>query len=990
MAWYLLAAAELAFITGDTSYNILTDLLHQDNPFPSVADLFYLSTYPLFAAGIFLIIRARSSSRDLPSLIDAVIITTGIGLLSWVYLIVPNFQADGLDGLQRATSVAYPVGDVMILALLARLIAGGGLRFASMRLLVAGVTGLLVADGLYGLIQLNGSWQIGGPVDLGWATFYLAWGGAALHPSMRRLSDVAPLASVGIGRVRLAVLASASLIAPGVLFIESQMHRSIPATTVAVFSAALFMLVLARMWGILAAHQQLVGRERALRAVSDSLVVARGLPDIYQAALTSATSLVGAEALTSASVYIDDPDSVGCVAYAGTSPETGDEAGRWEVARAGGRLSSSGTVSVNPLRYDGQDLGMLITEGRSCLTVDQHEALSTVASQVALAVVSARLVEELGQRKVQEQFRAMIQNASDVIVVVDESVRITYATPSLERELGHRVDDLLGTPLSALLHPDESAMANALISGMAGRSSPAPSLADWRLRHADGRYVFFEVLTSTLSEDSGVVGFVLTMRDVSERRMLEQQLMHQAFHDTLTGLPNRALFQDRVEHSLTRAARSGSVIAVVMVDLDDFKVVNDTRGHAAGDAMLVEVARRLQLMLGASTTVARLGGDEFAILLEDLEDLGGGSRGRDLIERVMSPFRAPFVVESEELVVSASIGVAVSGGGERVLTFTELLRDADLALYAAKEQGKGRVEMYHDDLHTRMVNRVNQRSELSSALETGQFELRYQPIVLIDTGEILGSEVLVRWQHPLRGEVSPAEFIPLSEETGQIIELGRWVLDRACQQWRAWADLGHVSHRLSVNVSARQLQEAGFADEVSATLRRHAMPPTALVLELTESVFALDSSIILEQLTVIADTGVHLAVDDFGTGYSSLAYLQRFHVHELKVDKSFVDGLGTDNPDDGALTSAILSMAQSLRLEVVAEGIERTAQRDQLWSMGCGLGQGYLYSRPVPADELLALLTSGEPLGPAPAISGGTSVARLRLPAPIARMPGVG
>jgi len=418
------------------------------------------------------------------------------------------------------------------------------------------------------------------------------------------------------------------------------------------------------------------------------------------------------------------------------------------------------------------------------------------------------------------------------------------------------------------------------------------------------------------------------------------------------------------------------------VDLDDFKVVNDTRGHLAGDAMLAEVGARLQLTMRASTTVARLGGDEFAILIEDLDD---GSPIRGLTERIMQPFRTPFIVESEELVVSASIGVVFSGGRDLTLNFIELLRRADLALYAAKEQGKGRVELYHDDLHTRMMTRLTQRSELSQAIETGQFELQYQPIVLIDTGEIVGSEVLVRWRHPRRGLVMPSEFIQMSEETGQIVELGRWVLDRACAQWRVWADQGHVSHRLSVNVSARQLQQAGFADEVRSVLRRHGMPSAALVLELTESIFALDASMILEQLTVIANLGVKIAVDDFGTGYSSLSYLQQFRVDILKVDKSFVDGLGTGNPDDGALASAIVSMAHSLRLEVVAEGIERISQRDELWSMGCGRGQGYLYSKPVPPDELLALLARAEPLGNPGTASHGSSIAPLPIPVPIVR-----
>ena len=986
LAWYLLAVAELTFVAGDTSYNVLTEVMHQDNPFPSVADLFYLLTYVFIAAGIFLIIRARSSSRDIPSLIDAVIITTGLGLLSWVYLIVPNFQADGLDWLQRAVSVAYPVGDVMILAMLARLVAGGGLRFGSMRFLFAGALGIMGADVLYGLIQINGVWQIGGPVDIGWALFYATWGAAALHPSMCRLTDVAPLAGIGVGRVRLALLALASLIAPGVLLVQSGRHTNVDATTVAtvaVFSAALFVLVLARMGGIVGAHQQSVVRERALRSSSEALVAAQGLQDIYRAALAGVTSLVGGPALRGAWVYLAGSEAIRCVANLGTTPAPPDEEAFWDAAQGGGYLSQSGAVSVNPLRYDLQDRGMLITEGKTALTVDQHRALSTLASQVALAVVSATLAEELRQRQSQEQFRGMIQNSSEIIVVVDNCGRIKYGTPSLERELGHPVGELLGTPLADLLHPDEVVMADALISGMASRSSQAPSVLDWRVRHADGRYLSFEVLTSNLLDDSSVTGIVLTMRDVTVRRALEQQLTHLAFHDTLTGLPNRALFQDRVEHALARAVRRGSTLALAMMDLDDFKVVNDTRGHGTGDAMLCEVARRLEMTFRSSTTIARLGGDEFAVLVEDLDDK---LQARHLTERILEPFRTPFVLDGEDLLTSASVGVAFSGGSEAALNFTELLRCADLALYAAKERGKGRVEVYHDDLHTRMLSRATQRSELSKAMASGQFEMHYQPVVLIDTGEIVGSEALIRWQHPTRGLVMPAEFIAMAEETGQIIELGRWALDRACTQWRVWADQGHASHQLSVNVSARQLQDSSFVDEVRSVLLRHDMNPDALVLELTESIFALDGPKIMDQLSMIRDLGVRLAVDDFGTGYSSLSYLQRFQIDEVKVDKSFVDGLGSGNADDGALANAIVSMAHSLRLEAVAEGIENAAQRDELWSMGCRLGQGYLYSRPVPPEELLRLLNLDRPLGSASPSPGGASVARLRTPAPIVRL----
>jgi diguanylate cyclase (GGDEF)-like protein/PAS domain S-box-containing protein len=986
LPWYLLATAELTFITGDTSYNVLTQVMHQDNPFPSVADLFYLLTYVFIIAGIFLIIRARSSSLDLPSLIDAVIITTGLGLLSWVYLIVPNFQVDGMDWLQRAISVAYPVGDVMILAMLARLVASSGLRFWSMRLMVTGAVCLMGADVLYGLIQINGVWKVGGPVDIGWALFYATWGAAALHPSMRRLTDVTPVASVGVGRVKLTLLAVASLIAPGILLTQAVRYTHVDATTVAtvaVFSATLFVLVLARMSGIVGAHQQSVVRERALRTSGEALVAAHGLQDIYLAALAGVISLVEGPALKGAWVYVAESEGIGCVAKSGASLGQLDEGTLWAAARDGGCLSHSGTVSVNPIRYDLQDRGMLITEGQGALTVDQHHALATLASQVALAMVSATLAEELSQRQNQARFGGMIQNASEIILVVDGSGLITYGTPSLERELGLVISELEGTPLADLLHPDEVAMADALLSGVARRSShSAPSVVDWRVRHADGRYLFFEVLTSNLLDDLNVTSVVLTMRDVTQRRALEEQLTHQAFHDPLTGLPNRALFQDRVEHALARASRRDTTLALAMIDLDDFKVINDTRGHGVGDTMLCEVSRRLEMALRSSTTIARLGGDEFAVLIEDLTDT---SQARHLTERMMAPFHKPFVLEDEGVLTSASIGLVLSGGDEAALSFTELLRCADLALYAAKERGKGRVELYHDDLHSQMVSRATQRSELSAAMQNQQFEMYYQPIVLIDTGEIVGSEALIRWNHPTRGLVMPDEFITMAEETGQIVELGRWILDRACTQWRSWADQGHASHWLSVNVSARQLQENGFADDVRSVLRRYDMNPGVLVLELTESLFALDGPRILDELNTIRDLGVRLAVDDFGTGYSSLSYLQQFQIDEVKIDKSFVDGLGSGNPDGGALAKAIASMAHSLRLEVVAEGIESIAQRDELWSMGCGLGQGYLYSRPVPSEDLLSLLTLAKPLGN-PSTGAGAKVARLRTPAPIVRL----
>ena len=331
------------------------------------------------------------------------------------------------------------------------------------------------------------------------------------------------------------------------------------------------------------------------------------------------------------------------------------------------------------------------------------------------------------------------------------------------------------------------------------------------------------------------------------------------------------------------------------------------------------------------------------------------------------------------MTVRASVGLVLAGGTHDSLDMTELMRCADVALYAAKERGKGQVVLYHRDLDTRMLDRLTRRSDLQRALGADEFVVYFQPVVLIETGEVVGCEALVRWQHPSRGLVSPTDFIELAEETGLIVDLGRWVLDQACAQMRSWTDEGHGRLNMSVNVSARQLHEAGFVNDVRSALLRHQLPPDRLVLELTESIFALDAPAVAEQLQALRDIGVKIAMDDFGTGYSSLSYLQNLQLDILKIDKSFVDKLGDGDLDGSALVTAIISLAGSLRLDVVAEGIERPAQRDELRSMGCTFGQGYLYSRPVEPDQMSALLSSSPQLGPR-AVTGQRDVAGLRVP----------
>jgi diguanylate cyclase (GGDEF)-like protein/PAS domain S-box-containing protein len=983
LGWYLLAASELCFVAGDTSYRVLTKALGQINPFPSIADVCYLPTYPLFAAGLFVLIRGRAVERDTSALLDALIITTGLALLSWVDLVEPYFRASGLTMLQRLVSIGYPLGDVLVLAMLAQLLVAGGLRLAATRLLVLGAVGLIVSDVCYGWIQLHSTWRTGTPIDLGWALYYTGWGAAALHPTMRQVDQVARRPSERLSRPRVAALAAASLIPPGVLISQALTGRVRDGVTIGVFAATLFGLVISRLARIVASHRQSLARERVLRACGDALVTAHGLPEVYRAVLDGVAALRGrAGDGTEASLFM--ADSGPAVSVSSNRIEAGTPAveAYWWLAQNGGDLDAAGQVSVTPLRRELELCGMLVVRSTQPISWDEHGALTTLASQAALAIESVTLAADLRQRQSEAHFRGLIQNASDVIMVVDPAGTIGYAAPSLERALGRRVESVLGRSLFELVHEADVAEARNALDCVTLRTGEGGAADDWRLRHADGSYLAFEVLFNNLLEDPTVAGIVLTMRDVSGRRALEQQLTHQAFHDSLTNLANRVLFRDRAEHALARASRLGTLVAIVLLDIDSFKDINDTRGHAAGDELLITVARRFRSILRAGATLARLGGDEFAILVEDIID---EAEAEQFAQRLLAPFAAPFVIHGEKLLTTASAGLVLTTDAETELDLSGLLRCADLALYSAKERGKGQLVRYDPGLHARMLDRLALRSELQRAVEANEFYLHYQPIVAIDTGLITGAEALVRWSHPTRGTVPPQEFIGLAEDTGLVVQLGRWVLEQACGQARTWREQGYVGISVSVNVSGRQLQEAGFLDEVQSVLNRHDIPPGVLVLELTESVLVHDGRTVPERLAALKQLGVRVAIDDFGTGYSSLAYLSRFPINMLKVDKSFIDGLGTGHPDDGALAHAIVSLAHTLRLEVVAEGIERAAQRDELWSLGCALGQGYLYSPPVTADELSDLLASSGHLGPPPVGALDANITRRREPPITAR-----
>ena len=435
-----------------------------------------------------------------------------------------------------------------------------------------------------------------------------------------------------------------------------------------------------------------------------------------------------------------------------------------------------------------------------------------------------------------------------------------------------------------------------------------------------------------------------------------EQLTRQAFRDPLTNLPNRALFMDRLTHGLTRAQRRHEHLAVLFLDLDRFKVVNDTLGHTVGDQLLVEVSRRLTSALRPGDTVARLGGDEFGILLEDVAD---AETAETVAVRVEESLGQPYRFEGREVFVTASIGIALSSA--KLGLPEEILRDADLAMYHAKAKGKARHVVFDGSMSAPALDRMDLEMDLRSAISRHEFRLHYQPILRLDTGKITEVEALIRWQHEKRGLLQPDEFIGLTEETGLIVPIGQWVLSEACKQARVWQVEYPTTPPLvmSVNLSAKQFQNPKLVEEITQALDESGLAPSCLKLEITESTVMQDAPVTLTKLTELKELGVRLAIDDFGTGYSSLGYLKRFPVDTLKIDRSFVKGL-SPNGGDNAIVRAVVTVAKSLNMDVTAEGVETEGQLAELRALGCDRWQGFLFARPVSPERVAPLLASDQ------------------------------
>jgi len=601
----------------------------------------------------------------------------------------------------------------------------------------------------------------------------------------------------------------------------------------------------------------------------------------------------------------------------------------------------------------------LILLGLLVASVLVAAVLARIDQLVLSRTLEHRVVERtLALRTHAKWFRALVQNSSDVITIVDASGTIRYQTPSASRVLGYDPAAMVGRRFGALLSRADASRLEATLVDAALRPRSSQTI-EFAMMHSDGHWCETETVITSLVDDHDIRGLVLNTRDVSERKELERQLTRQAFSDSLTGLANRALFRNRVEHAIVERSGSAGHVAVLFLDLDGFKAVNDAQGHLVGDNLLTLVADRLRHCVGPGDTVARLGGDEFAILIvgPDAERVA-----RQVADRVRQVLSQPFVLDGREVTLAASTGIAVTDGGDE--TADQILRNADLAMYRAKVSRDGSFVRFESEMHDALLLRVQAEADLRQALARGQLALHYQPTVNLHTGQVVGVEALIRWYHPTRGLVQPMDFIGLAEETGLVESIGAWAIRECCRQgarWQSYAAAGGIFH-VAVNVSSRQLTPR-LPEIVREALTESGMPPGALVIEMTESVLIERTEEAIAVLRQLKSLGTRIAIDDFGTGYSSLSYLTRFPVDILKIDKSFVeqlthrdDGLdgvdGSPSSDSAELARTIVHLGRSLRLGTVAEGIETREQYSALVSMACDYGQGFLFSRPLPAEGI--------------------------------------
>jgi diguanylate cyclase (GGDEF)-like protein/PAS domain S-box-containing protein len=951
-AWRLLALAGLLLLA--SNYVVLADDLHGDVSVPSTVDFLACGAYPLAAVAV-LVIAMRGSPLALwARLLDTLIVLAGLSLFTWTLLVVPLAGSFMPSTVVRAYAVTYALGDAFILVILGRLLYPEPFRApAAVWLLLAGTTGMLAADVLFSLVEL-GAMHFAHDSALGigqttiWLLGLVCWGAAALSPSAAALVQPVVIEPEAAPTPRRTMLLAVAALAPLVaLVLGALLHQHSEGQAITVFGTVIALLLVLRLSIALAQAEARLRAEQTLGAAAGRLAAASEACEILGTVVDSANLLAGPGEPRIAAAAADGD---GVLTLANDSLEQAQHvesvgAADWIARRLGDRTH---VTLGSPDDGGGAGFALGVAEGPGGLG-ERIGPLRILASQASLALSRLGLTREISRRDGEAYFRALVDDATDAIVLVEQSGHVRYASPSAAALF--REPDPTARDLAALFGAENAEwLLTKALAEPPGEGGSATRM-DWSLDRPGAGRLELEVACSDLRTDPAVRALVLTVRDVTARRRLERDLRHHAYHDRLTGMGNRLKFSRRVELAMAVARARGPVPAVVQLDLDSFRELNEVHGREFGDLILITIGNRLTQVPGV-LEAARFDSDTFATLFE-LRD-ASPEACLEAAEQVARIVAEPFSLPAGQVRLTCCAGAASAFGENRP---EDVTRNARLALEAAKAGGRDSRRAYAPEMLRARLEHAELHNDLQEAIANGALELRYQPVVELGTGAIASFEALIRWPHPQRGMITPDRFIPLAEETGLIVPLGRWIIDsaaRAAALLRAAPTAGDV--RVAVNVSARQFSVPGLTADIAAGLAAAGIGPEALIVELTESALIRHA----EQdgpadLRELKDLGVGLAIDDFGTGYSSLSYLHDLPFDALKIDKSFVDEI-TDSPRRLDLVRGIIRIADSLGLYVVAEGLESERQRELLTEAGCRFGQGFLFSRPVRLETARELL----------------------------------
>ncbi|WP_203701320.1 putative bifunctional diguanylate cyclase/phosphodiesterase [Asanoa iriomotensis] len=917
-SWLALAASLFLTMLGRIVYDALPGQYGQ-KPLTWIVWLIHLTTLVLFTAGMVGLAR-HTRERTVTLVLDTAIVVLGAGLLFGILIGVPYAIAPA-GGIWAAARIGYVARDVVVIAATIHLVTSARWSVSS-ALLATGPVGLVVYDVLYRLGRVRGDFLQQSPILLGFLGFFVAIGAAALVPSMRSFDepdgeqDLDRDPRLRLGLVALLALLPSALLLSSAVDMAPWVRPLVTAVSTVILGLALFRLV-----DVSYQLRRRVARERIAGRATADLADARDSGGVTAATERAAGDLLAGPVQVTVGGDVPDVQPAAGVVLVGGPTDDGRPA-----------VSISGDPQrINRVRAP----------------------LASLAQQASDALERIRLNQSVIKYASESYFRTLVQNATDVIMIVDQSTVIRYASPSSLAIFGAHVAPSLR--VTDLLGPKDEADALALCD-RAATAAPGEEVRaqhDWTVRAPDGQVSHLSATCRDLREEPSIGAFVLTLRNVTAQRTLERELTRQAYVDPLTGLSRREYFSERLESLGRHVREDGKLGAVFFIDLDDLKLVNDSYGHNVGDEVLRVVGHRLQgftsgMPDGVESMAARIGGDEFAVLL------GGASTEAELAgtaDRLVQLLGQPVQVGGQEILCAASLGLATTDDASDGV---ELLRDADIALYAAKNAGKGQWRRFRRSMHDSLAARMELRTALDRAIRHDELRLAYQPIVGLSDRSVVGYEALVRWRHPRRGALRPAQFIGVAEESGLVLRMGEWVLDNALRFASGWRGNGRrPDPYLAVNVSGRQLVNTGFVDMLRGKLADHGMPAERVVMEITESTLLREGNAVWNDLSRLRRAGIRVAVDDFGTGYSALSHLTDIPLDIVKLDRSFVSSLVT-SAKQRQLVRGIVDIADGLDLTVVAEGIETEPESAAVTEAGCRFGQGYLFGRPMPPDAVAA------------------------------------